>query len=131
MKSIASSHGDDITKVVLSWALQRDVLILPRSTSYQHMQSNIQFMQSNHLNGEENDENNMNVFLSREELELIDGLDGCIDMHSECSSWAASGECDKNPAYMHQSCCSACGTGSATPLTCETLHQIKEDGDEL
>ena len=32
------------------------------------------------------------------ELEQDPGL--CTDGHSSCANWAASGECDKNPAYM-------------------------------
>ncbi|WMV17477.1 hypothetical protein MTR67_010862, partial [Solanum verrucosum] len=30
----------------------------------------------------------------------IPSAEKCIDMYPECSSWAASGECDKNPSYM-------------------------------
>ena len=26
--------------------------------------------------------------------------DACVDLHTECASWAASGECKRNPKYM-------------------------------
>ncbi|CAI5484045.1 unnamed protein product [Closterium sp. Yama58-4] len=35
-------------------------------------------------------------------------LSGCIDANAFCPSWAASGECEKNPAYMHESCRKSC-----------------------
>jgi hypothetical protein len=41
----------------------------------------------------------------------------CQDEHieSSCFSWAAAGECDKNPTYMHRKCrksCGLCGTNN-------------------
>jgi len=33
----------------------------------------------------------------------------CQDESSECAGWAESGECERNPAYMHVSCKKACG----------------------
>ena len=36
----------------------------------------------------------------------------CADAHPQCASWAAAGECAKNPAFMHESCkraCALCG----------------------
>lgn len=30
----------------------------------------------------------------------IPSADKCIDAHPDCSSWAATGECDENPLYM-------------------------------
>ena len=38
----------------------------------------------------------------------------CVNKHEECSYWAATGECDQNPMYMHKYCGPAC-------QTCETL----------
>ena len=32
----------------------------------------------------------------------------CTNNHALCSDWAANGECDKNPKFMHQSCKPAC-----------------------
>ena len=33
---------------------------------------------------------------------------GCNDTNTRCHSWATSGECDKNPAYMRDSCSMSC-----------------------
>ena len=35
---------------------------------------------------------------------------GCEDDDENCAAWAASGECDKNAAYMQASCRASCGT---------------------
>jgi len=38
----------------------------------------------------------------------------CEDNNQYCSSWAAAGECSRNPGYMHVHCqrsCSICGSG--------------------
>ena len=32
----------------------------------------------------------------------------CIDWHGECERWAQTGECRKNPTFMHASCAVAC-----------------------
>ncbi|GFR42774.1 hypothetical protein Agub_g3735 [Astrephomene gubernaculifera] len=32
----------------------------------------------------------------------------CEDFHSQCSTWASSGECSKNPTYMNANCGRAC-----------------------
>ncbi|MCU0663075.1 MAG: hypothetical protein MUC50_12205 [Myxococcota bacterium] len=36
----------------------------------------------------------------------------CTNSNSNCASWAAAGECTKNPNYMLTSCCAACKTTS-------------------
>jgi hypothetical protein len=120
LKGIASKYGVDITKVVLSWALQRDVLVLPRSTSFEHMKENINFMEG--LYG-----GLMPVLLSQDDLFQIDALDGGVDNHGECSNWAQHGECENNPSYMLNNCRASCGVGGAPPLDCDTL---MEEGDE-
>ena len=33
----------------------------------------------------------------------------CEDKNQQCSSWAESGECSKNPAYMLPNCAKSCG----------------------
>jgi hypothetical protein len=35
---------------------------------------------------------------------------GCENEHISCEEWANSGECTKNPGYMHSQCQKACGT---------------------
>ena len=38
----------------------------------------------------------------------------CADYNQYCASWASTGECSKNPAYMNQYCrksCRLCGSG--------------------
>ena len=37
-------------------------------------------------------------------------LSTCFNDHAQCTLWAARGECDSNPGYMHRSCAPACGT---------------------
>ena len=37
------------------------------------------------------------------------GRPGCADSVDNCGVWAASGECDNNPAYMRKSCALSCG----------------------
>ena len=32
----------------------------------------------------------------------------CVDWHGECERWAQTGECRKNPTFMHASCAVAC-----------------------
>mmetsp|Transcript_49943 Transcript_49943/g.63981 ORF Transcript_49943/g.63981 Transcript_49943/m.63981 type:complete len:400 (+) Transcript_49943:24-1223(+) len=134
LKDIANHHGGEnkITDVVLSWALQRNVFVLPRSSSKHHIQSNAKFVSKNknslHKNNEDNVENNevvdetevetVPILLNQKELELIDSLDGSIDRHVECFHWAQAGECDHNPGFMHQSCQSSCRLSQAIPLTC-------------
>jgi hypothetical protein len=39
---------------------------------------------------------------------------GCKDANTECASWAKSGECTKNPAYMDEACPASCGLRCAT-----------------
>ena len=34
----------------------------------------------------------------------------CKNVHEDCSFWAASGECEKNPTYMNLNCAPACYT---------------------
>eukprot|EP00041_Stephanoeca_diplocostata_P011032 m.178058 g.178058 ORF g.178058 m.178058 type:complete len:255 (-) comp18385_c0_seq5:8353-9117(-) len=55
---------------------------------------------------------------SDEQLESDDPT--CVDTSDNCAAWAQSGECDRNPGYMHVNCarsCSMCtgkdGTGIA------------------
>ena len=33
---------------------------------------------------------------------------GCNDANEACAGWAQSGECDKNPGFMHKSCTMSC-----------------------
>jgi hypothetical protein len=112
---IALGHGSAalVPLVVLSWALQRGVAVLPRSSSDAHIRANARL-----LGGSGGRDEELGVFLTREELSRIDDLDGQVDSHRECKSWAAEGECAANPGYMLTSCRAACGSGSAGPLGC-------------
>jgi len=41
----------------------------------------------------------------------VEGVDKDIDSNGqvpECQKWAAEGECDKNPRYMHENCAASC-----------------------
>ena len=46
----------------------------------------------------------------------------CADYHSQCSAWAADGECEKNKGFMLDKCSLACKTcqpcASATDFEC-------------
>lgn len=51
--------------------------------------------------------------------------DECKDEHDTCASWASSGECDRNPGFMHTAC----------PVSCKTCPapidpKLMELGDE-
>ena len=41
---------------------------------------------------------------------LVEEAMQCADTNAECASWAASGECQKNPRYMLSHCTTSCGT---------------------
>jgi diketogulonate reductase-like aldo/keto reductase len=140
IKEIAMNHfGDEslVTMVVLSWALQRGVMVLPRSSSNDHIRENTKLF----LKSSEEDNNNssnklkrvkkLSVILTHRELELIDALDGSIDRHVECHQWASLGECERNPGYMHESCRSSCKLGNALPLTCGENTVSFNNEDEL
>jgi len=51
--------------------------------------------------------------------------DGCDDDDASCSDWAASGECDKNRAFMRSACARSCN--SCPPPIDESLTEL---GDE-
>jgi hypothetical protein len=128
IRAIAESHGGPaaVPAVVLSWALQRGVLVLPRSSSDEHIESNARLLlpepaASNSRDSATPSKMLQPVFLSEEELARMDSLDGAVDAHAECGHWAALGECTANPGYMLPNCGAACGGGSAPPLSCSGL----------
>jgi hypothetical protein len=49
---------------------------------------------------------------------LVDEALACEDTHEQCRSWAQTGECEKNPRYMLQSCTSACGSCAEKQTGC-------------
>jgi alcohol dehydrogenase (NADP+) len=111
--------ADMVPLVVLSWALQRGVLVLPRSSSPSHIHANARLLKP-HV---------VPVFLSQAELEEVDALDGALDTHAECGAWAAAGECAANPGYMLHGCHASCGVGTAAPLRCDG-RPMGDDGDD-
>jgi prolyl 4-hydroxylase len=42
---------------------------------------------------------------------------GCADSNDRCEVWAAAGECDSNPSYMHSTCPLSCGKCSPEAKT--------------
>ena len=116
LASIAQAHGgmQHLPAVVLSWALQRGILVLPRSASEEHIRANAALLSpSSALNQPQLDHSSSSssssngggssatndhtpsetaprvaAFLSSEELERIDALDGAVDTHVECAPWA-------------------------------------------
>ena len=109
INDIAKELGRSEAQVVLRWALQRGVAIIPRASKTQHMRSNLDIRGFN---------------LSEEQLTLIDALDGadprralpppppknCPDQHQMCERWASDGECSTNPEFMHTTCAGSCDT---------------------
>jgi cyclophilin family peptidyl-prolyl cis-trans isomerase len=43
-------------------------------------------------------------------LILATAAEDCVDEHSACENWATSGECDRNPGFMHTACPRSCKT---------------------
>ena len=46
---IALSHGTSVSSVVLSWALQEGVVVIPRASSTLHLEQNSRMLASYHL----------------------------------------------------------------------------------
>lgn len=51
----------------------------------------------------------------------------CTNKNEDCSRWAALGECDKNPGYMHQYCAPACKTCHLLEKPFETRCALPKD----
>ena len=106
---LAAETGRSSAQVVLRWALQREVVVIPRSSRQVHMKANLDVL---------------SFQLSPDQLAAIDALDGtdprvavppsppklCADGHADCERWAMDGECDANPNFMHLTCAGSCGT---------------------
>ena len=91
-------------------AVQSGAAVIPRSTKRTRMAANLALA---------------DFELSSAHMMVIDSLDGsdpravhappsppklCKDEHANCEQWADAGECDNNPAFMHQTCAGSCGT---------------------
>ena len=50
----------------------------------------------------------------------------CIDANERCSSWAAEGECKKNPGYMLTSCRLSCHSCSPNSKETATAVEVAE-----
>lgn len=52
--------------------------------------------------------------INPEDYEFIEEGEGeeqpCKDNHQQCEEWANTGECDKNPKFMHSNCQKSCLT---------------------
>lgn len=74
LSSLASKYETTISKVVLSWLLQENVIAIPRTATTSHLQDNIDLAVF--------DENNniiaFKVFLSDEDMNIIRSLDGTL-----------------------------------------------------
>ena len=56
--------------------------------------------------------------------EIVPALKRCSDDHEGCTGWAAQGECQRNPLFMHSSC----------PVSCKSCDKpldelVKDDAD--
>jgi diketogulonate reductase-like aldo/keto reductase len=69
--SIADRHNVNVTDVVLSWAVQEGVIVLPRSSSKAHIASNAALLPSV-------GETVYNTFLSADDMKAIAALDGTL-----------------------------------------------------
>jgi len=113
LASIAQAHGgrQQLPAVVLSWALQRGVLVLPRSASEEHIRANAALLSPSSLEhssssgsisgsagsggaatAETTSPPRIAAFLTSAELAQIDALDGAVDTHVECAPWAVRGD---------------------------------------
>jgi len=111
LERISRELGRSTAQIALRWAIQHNAAVIPRSTRPKHMAANLQLA---------------DFVLAPEQMKAIDDLDGtdprsavpppppkaCDDQNTECESWAAAGECEKNPGYMEQACAGSCGTCS-------------------
>ena len=43
-------------------------------------------------------------------LASVARADECVDENAGCTNWASSGECDRNPGFMHSACAKSCKT---------------------
>lgn len=68
---------------------------------------------------------NANGIIKTKELQSISlqcpASQPSADQNSNCSNWAKSGECEKNPNYMLSSCATSCNS-SATDAWCKTFN---------
>ena len=107
---IARELGRSAGQVALRWALQNGAAVIPRSRRRARMEANLAVF---------------DFSLSEAQMRDIDALDGtdprlvrappppplaCDDRDTRCGRWAEDGECDANPAFMHQTCAGSCGT---------------------
>jgi hypothetical protein len=54
----------------------------------------------------------------------------CLDRHTGCAGWAASGDCDSNPFFMKVQCqqsCGSCGCNLSNAATCKSAYQPSVD----
>jgi hypothetical protein len=133
LRDIAEAHGgvDLIPLVVLSWGIQRGILVLPRSATSSHIMSNARLL-GNYTGKDEASMRSLGVFLDARDLARIDALDGAVDAHRNCAEWAAEDECNNNPGYMLNNCPASCKSLSSEPLGCDgrTLNSHSASGIE-
>lgn len=49
------------------------------------------------------------------------GVDGCVDREVSCKMWAAAGECENNPLFMHDKCALSCETCDKQRRSCDDI----------
>ena len=107
---LAGEVGRSVSQLVLRWALQHGVAVIPRSARPERMIENL---------------GALDFSLGSDAMSSIDALDGtdprdersvlpparvkaCADHHLSCDEWADAGECTRNPEFMRQTCAGAC-----------------------
>eukprot|EP00239_Pterosperma_sp_CCMP1384_P000293 CAMPEP_0197850248 /NCGR_PEP_ID=MMETSP1438-20131217/14758_1 /TAXON_ID=1461541 /ORGANISM="Pterosperma sp., Strain CCMP1384" /LENGTH=211 /DNA_ID=CAMNT_0043463307 /DNA_START=206 /DNA_END=838 /DNA_ORIENTATION=+ len=55
----------------------------------------------------------------------------CVDVNSNCESWAAGGECERNKGFMEGSCPMVCGVCEKQKIDAEKSKQYLEGTPEL
>ena len=63
----------------------------------------------------------------RKLLRLLGFREACADTQDDCATWAAKGECDVNPAFMHESCRKSCRQCTATAADDASCHDRNKD----
>lgn len=121
--AIALAHKYDCTpsQILLKWALERSVAVIPRSTSPAHIRQNFEATQ---------------VPLGTNDMRLLDSLSWlvaapwnrpttpdlhgmgiqfvCSNKNDNCVEWAMSLECTRNPSFMRATC----------PMSCRSCEEV-------
>lgn len=78
MKRIADKHARSISEVTISWALQENIVVIPRASTVEHIASNAAMLPSARLSSHHQQERLPPVFLDADDMAGIRALDGSL-----------------------------------------------------